>query len=231
LEVSTGNFQARFDLSTPRQREALASALVVVFIVLTMCSFSLIMTADISVIALRPLERMLATVRQRCGQIFLYTDELQDDDDVELPSDEEDDVFEMELLGEFALLEKAVVKLTAIAQIAKAKEGPEDQVQDFTEDDLMHLNFKGFRTTNDATSAGVHTLSSVNFSHRASKAIRKTSCGNETAARNTRATQATRLTAFRDPSSKILSSKRSRRGTSACWISRETSSWASCPSS
>lgn len=200
LEVSTANFQARFDLSTPRRREALASAMIVVFIILTMCSFSMIMTADISVIALRPLERMLATVRQRCGQIFLYTDELQDDDDIELPSDEEDDDFEMELLGEFSLLEKAVVKLTAIAQIAKEKEGPEDQPQDFTDDDLMHLNFKGYRTTSE-NSAGVrsHTLSTANWNARSSRATRKTSSNNETSSRNTRATQATRLTAFSGP--------------------------------
>jgi len=119
LELNEGNFQVFYDMTTPHRMEAIMGMGLICFIILVMVVFSMLLSSKISVIALTPLERMLSVVRQRCKQIFKYTNELQEDD---LQQSEEDDLTESKA-SEFALLERAVAKLVAIAALsAKARE-------------------------------------------------------------------------------------------------------------
>lgn len=77
----------------------------------------MILTENIATVALLPLERMLDVVRQRCAQIFRYTDALQEEVLEEEDSEEEEEQ-EAANDNEFALLEKAVAKLGAIASLS-----------------------------------------------------------------------------------------------------------------
>lgn len=139
-EVSHDNFQLYFDLSTPKQEEAASAIGLVWFIVIIMCIFGLVMSSSISVIALQPLERMLSVVRRRCGEIFKYTEDLQDsgtqDDDDEIVSE----LGDVEQVSEFVLLEKVVAKLAAIAHISS--NGTDLEIkEDMNENDIIMLNW------------------------------------------------------------------------------------------
>jgi len=133
-EVSGDHVIISFDLSTARQYEALMSILLIIFIIMVMCVFGLVMSSNISVLALQPLERMLDVVRFHCAQIFKYTDDLQMNDD----KDEQEVYDDTEQTSEFLLLEKVVVKLTAIANITTTKPDPD---ADMDENQLMVLNW------------------------------------------------------------------------------------------
>merc|ERR1719359_1317845 len=105
-EMSTDDFMVSYDLSTPKQLEAVANIGLICFIVVVMCVFGLITSSSISIIALKPLERMLSVVRERCSEIFKYTHDLEDDDEETDGKEEEyDDMEKAESSSEFALLE------------------------------------------------------------------------------------------------------------------------------
>lgn len=136
-DIGENRFQASFDLSTPRQMESLANIGLIFFIIIVMVVFGLVTSSSISVIALQPLERMLSVVRQRCKQIFKYTDDLQEESDDEA---EEEDYDDTEQSSEFVLLEKVVAKLAAIAHLSTTKDEPEMK-EGMTENEVMVLNW------------------------------------------------------------------------------------------
>lgn len=136
-EVSQENFQASFDLSTPRQLEAAGNIILFVLIMLIMIVFGLVTSSSISVIALEPLERMLSMVREKCHQIFKYTSPLLEKDDED---GEEEDFDDMEHSSEFVILEKVVSKLAAIADLATTRGEPEVR-ENMDENEIMALNW------------------------------------------------------------------------------------------
>jgi len=144
-EVTTDNFKASFDLSTPKQLEAIANITLIVFTALTMLVFGLVTSSSISSIALNPLERMLKSVREQCREIFKYTDEFKDLQKSQEATDndeedyEEDDKAES---SEFVLLEKVVKKLTAIAQLAVKSKEPQAR-ENMSEDEIAAMNWGG----------------------------------------------------------------------------------------
>jgi len=140
-EMSSDNIMVSYDLSTPKQLEAVANIGLICFIVVVMCVFGLITSSSISIIALKPLERMLSVVRERCSEIFKYTHDLEDDDEETDGKEEEyDDMEKAESSSEFALLERVVKKLTAIAQLSAMKNEPEVR-EGMGEDEIMTLNW------------------------------------------------------------------------------------------
>jgi HD-GYP domain-containing protein (c-di-GMP phosphodiesterase class II) len=148
-EVTTDNFRANFDLSTPKQLEAIANITLIVFTALTMLVFGLVTSSSISAIALNPLERMLTAVRQQCKEIFRYTDEFKDfqAESEKAENDEEEDYDDDDKAesSEFVLLEKVVKKLTAIAQLA-VKTTEVKARDDMGEDEIAQLNWAGQNT-------------------------------------------------------------------------------------
>mmetsp|Transcript_148874 Transcript_148874/g.277512 ORF Transcript_148874/g.277512 Transcript_148874/m.277512 type:complete len:897 (-) Transcript_148874:200-2890(-) len=136
-EINEESFQTKFDLSTPKQLEAVAGVGLICFIIIVMCVFGLVTSSSISVIALQPLERMLSVVRQRCKQIFKYTNDLQDEDS---DAEEDEDYDDTEQASEFVLLEKVVSKLAAIAHLSTTKDEPEMK-EGMTENEVMVLNW------------------------------------------------------------------------------------------
>mmetsp|Transcript_151062 Transcript_151062/g.263246 ORF Transcript_151062/g.263246 Transcript_151062/m.263246 type:complete len:957 (-) Transcript_151062:162-3032(-) len=140
--LDVGNLRASFNLSQPKQMESVASIAMICFIIIVMCFFGLVMSSSISIIALQPLERMLAIVRERCAQIFKYTSELQEGDADVDDEEEEEEYGDKEQSSEFVLLEKAVSKLAAIAHLSTTKNEPE-VTEEMNENDIMVLNMMG----------------------------------------------------------------------------------------
>jgi hypothetical protein len=135
--ISQGRIQCAFDLSTPKQQEAAAAIGLIGFIIAVMVIFGLVMSSSIGAIALQPLERMMFHVRERCKQIFKYTNDLETADEENEDAEEYD---EMEKSSEFVLLEKVVGKLSRIAELATASKEP-DMKENMSEDEIMRLNF------------------------------------------------------------------------------------------
>jgi len=133
-----GHMQTYFDLTVPKRQEAASSIGLICFIIIVMCCFGMVMSSSISVIALQPLERMLSVVRERCTQIFKYTDNLKDDSSSD--SDEESEYDDMEHDSEFVLLEKVVGKLAAIAHLSATTQEPEVKA-DMNENEIMQLSW------------------------------------------------------------------------------------------
>eukprot|EP00928_Gymnodinium_smaydae_P024508 TRINITY_DN19811_c1_g1_i1.p1 TRINITY_DN19811_c1_g1~~TRINITY_DN19811_c1_g1_i1.p1 ORF type:complete len:886 (-),score=221.61 TRINITY_DN19811_c1_g1_i1:59-2716(-) len=158
-QVNEELFQASFTLAQPKREEAAAAIGLVVFICLVMLFFGLLMSNSIGVVALQPLERMLFVVRERCAQIFKYTDELNDEEEDEDNQPEEYD--DCEHSSEFALLEKVVSKLAAIVNLTAAGKAPEVK-SDMNENDIMVLNWmQGSQVNNNS---GTHRKSEVRAS-------------------------------------------------------------------
>lgn len=135
LEITMDNYQARFNLAVPKQRQAASNLGLVCFVILAMCVFGFMVSRKISEVALVPLERMLSAVRDRCQDIFKYTKDLNEEE--EEVNIEESDYFEQS--NEFAILEKVVDKLATIVKLA-TQEGPEKK-EEMTENDIMVLNW------------------------------------------------------------------------------------------
>mmetsp|Transcript_69560 Transcript_69560/g.166832 ORF Transcript_69560/g.166832 Transcript_69560/m.166832 type:complete len:917 (-) Transcript_69560:151-2901(-) len=168
--------EAWFDFSTQSQHEAAMGIGLVLFVILSMCSFGILMSSSITVIALRPLERMLATVRERCAQIFKYTSDLEEDagDD-----EDEEDYDDMEQAGEFVLLEKVVVKLAAIANLSTKAELEVKEGMD--EDDIMKLNWmQGTQVQTPATGAKALNKGEGEDSQTITKSMNVMSLSNKT---------------------------------------------------
>lgn len=137
--MNHNGFNTAFDMSTPKQLESGSHSGLIVFIIFVMISFGLVTSNSITVIALHPLERMLSVVRQRCKQIFQYTDELEESDSDE-DGDKDENYDDNEHSSEFALLERVVAKLAAIAHLSNTKDEVVER-ENMTEEDKTRLNW------------------------------------------------------------------------------------------
>lgn len=136
--VEYNGFQTFFDLRTPRQYEAVANMSLICFVILTMCCFSMVISSNIGIVVLNPLERMLAVVRSHCMQIFKYTNDFKHEESSidEQTGGEFDD---MEQASEFVILEKVIGKLAVIADISSTKAVEAHDNMD--ENSIMVLNW------------------------------------------------------------------------------------------
>jgi len=147
--MSEGRLQVAFNLATPCKYEAAANIGLIWFVIIAMLCFGLIMSNSVSVIALQPLERMLSVVRERCAQIFKFTSDLQDDHHGATVEDEEEEQYdETKHANEFVLLEKAVSKLAAIADLSETSQTPEINDK-MDQDDILVLNMTGVQVPSD----------------------------------------------------------------------------------
>lgn len=141
LQVILPKVQVSFDLSATTVMQSASSIGLMLFIIVVMIAFGMLTSSAITVIAIYPLERMLQVVRDRCKQIFMYTSELQEDeDDGSEDEDFEDDAFDGDHISEFGLLEKVVAKLAAIAHLTSMNQPPEAKAN-MTENEIMALNW------------------------------------------------------------------------------------------
>jgi len=137
--MNHNGFFTAFDMSTPKQMESGSNSGLIVFIIFVMISFGLVTSNSITVIALHPLERMLSVVRQRCKEIFQYTAGMEEEDSDD-DGDKEENYDDNEQSSEFALLERVVAKLAAIAHLMNTKDEVVER-EDMTEEDKTRLNW------------------------------------------------------------------------------------------
>lgn len=139
-EMEEGAVRVFFDMSSPMRTDAGTSIGLISLTIMVMCFFSMILSTSITEIALKPLERMLSTVRQRCAQIFKYTGELQETPGEQNAEEEDTDDQTNLQSNEFELLERAIAKLAAIANLSATKNLP-DTSGNGEENDLMMLSW------------------------------------------------------------------------------------------
>lgn len=111
-----GDLTCRFDFRGPNQMESGMNLLLLVFIMLLMTSFSMVLQGATTRIVLRPLEKLLHSVRQTAATIFQsVTDMTSKEDDKEDDQEDSDTENKDASFGsETALLEKVVQKLSAM---------------------------------------------------------------------------------------------------------------------
>jgi hypothetical protein len=153
-------FRASYSLVAPYRDQAAANIGLIVLVVVVMIGFGLLVSHSIGVIALQPLERLLSVVRDRCAQIFQYTELVQKTHNTEgndQPPAEEYDDFEEH--SEFYMLEKVVSKLAAIVKLMATSKEIEAK-EDMNEEDLMALGWtQGDLAISTARKAGSKTIS------------------------------------------------------------------------
>jgi hypothetical protein len=136
-QISGDRIQARFSLAAPNQVSSGLATGLMIFVIVVMVSFGLLMSSSISEIALKPLERMLDTVRETCKHIFKYTSGLQDD---EQEDENEGDYDDCDQDSEFDLLDQAVKKIGDIVLLSMTNIEPVANTN-MTEDEKMALGW------------------------------------------------------------------------------------------
>lgn len=153
-EMSSDNVQVYYDVSYPKCLESCASMALIMSLIITMILFNAALNYKIQVLALVPMQRMTTAIHTRCAEIFRYTKELQPElEDTVNPHHQGEDVDDNEDedaaqagATEFMVLEKAIVKLATIAQLAAATHLPETQVvEEMNEETEMLLSFHGMQ--------------------------------------------------------------------------------------
>jgi len=126
LLVHTSTFMVAFNMHAPAQIEAGLAIATMIFIVGIMLFSGLTLSSVVTELTVRPLERMLSTVRQIASTVFKFSAVVQ-----EFPEEEAVDV---ESSNEMKLLEKVVQKLAIIADLQTAKNMPETK-EDLRDED------------------------------------------------------------------------------------------------
>eukprot|EP00929_Paragymnodinium_shiwhaense_P117905 TRINITY_DN8939_c0_g1_i1.p1 TRINITY_DN8939_c0_g1~~TRINITY_DN8939_c0_g1_i1.p1 ORF type:complete len:934 (-),score=209.72 TRINITY_DN8939_c0_g1_i1:157-2958(-) len=121
-----------FNMHGPKQIEAAMSICTVLFIIFLMIFSGLALSSVVTELAVRPLERMLNTVRQIATTVFHLTQGLEDD-----PKNEE--TADIETSSEMKLLEKVVQKLAAIAAL-QSKQDDNINTEDMRDEDIGILS-------------------------------------------------------------------------------------------
>merc|ERR1740138_1337658 len=119
LHVYTDTFMIGFNMQEPATREALISMSSVFFILSIMVFSGLALSSTVTELAVRPLESMLATVRQIATTVFNMSAVVEEED-----FDSVDGVIDIDNDSEMNLLEKVVKKLAIITQLHTADAMP-----------------------------------------------------------------------------------------------------------
>merc|ERR1719491_981903 len=134
LKVHTQNFAVGFNMHQPEQVEKGLAILNIFFIIGIMIFSGLALSNVVTELAVRPLERMLKTVRQIAEQVFKFSKEMMAEDE-----QGEGEEFDINTSTEMKLLEKVVAKLAIIADLQSGQHGPEIE-EDMGDEDIGILN-------------------------------------------------------------------------------------------
>merc|ERR1719210_132973 len=115
----------------PIQLEACFAMATICFIIFIMVFSGLALSSVVTELAVRPLERMLDTVRQIASTVFKFSAEVQ-----EQPDEDEADI---DSSNEMKLLERVVQKLAIIADLQTAKNVPRT-TEDMRDEDISILS-------------------------------------------------------------------------------------------
>mmetsp|Transcript_78539 Transcript_78539/g.182237 ORF Transcript_78539/g.182237 Transcript_78539/m.182237 type:complete len:905 (-) Transcript_78539:150-2864(-) len=118
LLVHTDTFMVAFNMHGPTQLESGLAIATMCFIIVIMLFSGLTLSNVVTDLTVRPLERMLGTVRHIASTVFKFSAVVQEN-----PNDE--DVVDIDSSNEMKLLEKVVQKLAIIADLQTAKSVPQ----------------------------------------------------------------------------------------------------------
>mmetsp|Transcript_70836 Transcript_70836/g.207563 ORF Transcript_70836/g.207563 Transcript_70836/m.207563 type:complete len:928 (-) Transcript_70836:59-2842(-) len=135
LLVKSDVLMVGFNMQDPIAKHAGINLGTTVFIVLVMLFSGLVLTSTVTELAVRPLERMLNTVREIASTVFKFEGEEQQEDEVE----------DINSASEMILLEKVVEKLANIASLQTKDEGLHT-IEDMEDEDLAVLGLMQGRT-------------------------------------------------------------------------------------
>jgi hypothetical protein len=134
LHVYTDTFMIGFNMQEPATREAFISMSSVFFILSIMVFSGLALSSTVTELAVRPLESMLATVRQIATTVFNMSAVVDEED-----FDSVDGVIDIDNDSEMNLLEKVVKKLAIITQLHTADAMP-SATEDLRDEDIGVLS-------------------------------------------------------------------------------------------
>ncbi|CAK9075640.1 5'-cyclic nucleotide phosphodiesterase 1C (Cam-PDE 1C) (3' [Durusdinium trenchii] len=132
LIVHTGTFMVQVNMHSNAQVEAGFSMGTMTFIIVIMVFCGLALSSVVTDLAVRPLERMLGTVRKIASTVFKFTAEVSAEQN-------EEEVTDIDSSNEMKLLEKVVQKLAIIADLQTARAVP-DETEDMRDEDLGILS-------------------------------------------------------------------------------------------
>jgi len=116
--VFTDTFMVGFNMHAPNQLESILAMLTIIFIVFIMVFSGLALSSVVMQLAVRPLERMLDTVRQIATTVFNLSAQTAEEDL------DEEEMADIDSSSEMRLLEKVVAKLAIIADLQTEKALP-----------------------------------------------------------------------------------------------------------
>eukprot|EP00929_Paragymnodinium_shiwhaense_P001806 TRINITY_DN102015_c0_g1_i1.p1 TRINITY_DN102015_c0_g1~~TRINITY_DN102015_c0_g1_i1.p1 ORF type:complete len:931 (-),score=177.56 TRINITY_DN102015_c0_g1_i1:206-2998(-) len=128
--VRSGDLLIRFNMHYPTQIEASMGICTVFFIIVIMIFSSLALSSVVTVLAVRPLERMLSTVREIATTVFKLTADVVEEDE---------DTADIDNSSEMKLLEKVVQKLAVIAAL-QARNDENLDTENMREEDIGIIN-------------------------------------------------------------------------------------------
>eukprot|EP00747_Dinoflagellata_sp_TGD_P108589 gnl/TRDRNA2_/TRDRNA2_170462_c1_seq3.p1 gnl/TRDRNA2_/TRDRNA2_170462_c1~~gnl/TRDRNA2_/TRDRNA2_170462_c1_seq3.p1 ORF type:complete len:707 (-),score=157.45 gnl/TRDRNA2_/TRDRNA2_170462_c1_seq3:439-2373(-) len=128
--VYTQEFMIAFNMQSPTKVEAGLTMLNIGFVIFIMVFSGLTLSSVVTELAVRPLERMLTTVREIATTVFKFSHEVAEDD--------EEEIEDIDSASEMKLLEKVVNKLATIASLTAAKQV--ENIEDMQEEDIGVLN-------------------------------------------------------------------------------------------
>merc|ERR1719421_1564342 len=105
--------------------------LLIITVIFIMCFSGLALSSVVSELAVRPLERMLGTVRQIAKTVFKFSEEVHEEDDQEK--------LDIDRASEMKLLERVVNKLAVIVDLTTQTEQAVDDEEDMDEEDIGAL--------------------------------------------------------------------------------------------
>lgn len=132
LIVHMATFMVDVNMHSPNQVEAAFNMSTMLFIILIMIFCGLALSSVVTDLAVRPLERMLGTVRKIASTVFKFSAEVTAEQ-----NDEE--VTDIDSSNEMKLLEKVVQKLAIIADLQTSRNVP-DKTEDMRDEDLGILS-------------------------------------------------------------------------------------------
>jgi len=134
LWVHTETYMVGFNMHETQQLEKGLAMVNITFIISIMIFSGLALSNVVTELAVRPLERMLKTVRDIAGTVFSMSSTLGDEEE------DEGEEFDINTSTEMKLLEKVVAKLAIIADLQSGHGGPHIDEGDMGEEDIGILN-------------------------------------------------------------------------------------------
>lgn len=133
LRVIADHFRVDFNMHSNIQLDAVMAILTICFIIVIMIFSGLALSSVVTDLAVRPLERMLSTVKAIATTVFKFSAEFEKSE-----GEQEEETYDVDSSSEMKLLEKVVQKLAIIADLQSGEQ--QQATAEMEEEDIGILN-------------------------------------------------------------------------------------------